>query len=350
MLIIIVCILCSCALLLLNQNKADISYVDDEINEVKQNIGITPKEIAIQDIIANANLNYEIKIPNSMVDTESMFEESNITATVNLNFNTITNCKSMYKNCTDLTILYQNQMDVFGNESALAPNLLEENHSECFAGCTNVSCHNPQYLQNGKSEIFEFKDIPENWGGPIADDEEILVKQFNLLTIKPIIYVANVCEEDYADPNKSEYYQQVKKIAEEENAECIAISANIEAELAELPKEEKIEYLNSLGAESTGLDRLVATTYRLLNLATFFTVGQDEVRAWTFTKGMLAPQCAGTIHSDFERGFIRAEVYSCDDIFEYKSEKALKEAGKIRSEGKSYLVHDGDCMLIRFNV
>lgn len=184
----------------------------------------------------------------------------------------------------------------------------------------------------------------------LTDDEEILVKQYNLLTIKPIIYVANVCEEDYADPNKSEYYQQVKKIAEEENAECIAISANIEAELAELPKEEKIEYLNSLGAESTGLDRLVATTYRLLNLATFFTVGQDEVRAWTFTKGMLAPQCAGTIHSDFERGFIRAEVYSCDDIFEYKSEKALKEAGKIRSEGKSYPVQDGDCMLIRFNV
>ena len=134
--------------------------------------------------IANANLNYEIKIPNSMVDTESMFEESNITATVNLNFNTITNCKSMYKNCADLTILYQNQMDVFGNESALAPNLLEENHSECFAGCTNVSCHNPQYLQNGKSEIFEFKDIPESWGGPIADDEEILVARYVTATPK----------------------------------------------------------------------------------------------------------------------------------------------------------------------
>ena len=95
---------------------------------------------------------------------------------------------------------------------------------------------------------------------------------------------------------------------------------------------------------------MVATTYRLLNIATFFTVGADEVRAWTFTKGMLAPQCAGTIHSDFERGFIRAEVYSCDDVFEYKSEKALKEAGKIRSEGKAYQVQDGDCMLIRFNV
>lgn len=185
---------------------------------------------------------------------------------------------------------------------------------------------------------------------PLTEDEQILVKQYNLLTIKPIIYVANVAEEDYVNPDNSPYYQQVNKIANEEGAEVIAISANIEYELAELPKEEKIEYLNSLGASATGLDRLVATTYRLLNLATFFTVGQDEVRAWTFTKGMLAPQCAGTIHTDFERGFIRAEVYSCDDIFEYKNEKALKEAGKIRSEGKAYQVQDGDCMLIRFNV
>ena len=184
---------------------------------------------------------------------------------------------------------------------------------------------------------------------PLTEDEQILVKQYNLLTIKPIIYVANVAEEDYVNPDNSPY-QQVNKIANEEGAEVIEISANIEYELAELPKEEKIEYLNSLGASATGLDRLVATTYRLLNLATFFTVGQDEVRAWTFTKGMLAPQCAGTIHTDFERGFIRAEVYSCDDIFEYKNEKALKEAGKIRSEGKAYQVQDGDCMLIRFNV
>lgn len=184
----------------------------------------------------------------------------------------------------------------------------------------------------------------------LSEEESVLVRQYNLLTIKPVIYVANVAEEDYVDPNNSKYYRVVKEIADQEHAECIAISANIESELAELPKEEKIEYLNSLGASATGLDRLVATTYRLLNLATFFTVGADEVRAWTFTKGMLAPQCAGTIHTDFEKGFIRAEVYSCDDIFEYKSEKALKEAGKIRSEGKAYQVQDGDCMLIRFNV
>jgi GTP-binding protein YchF len=184
----------------------------------------------------------------------------------------------------------------------------------------------------------------------LTDDEKILVKQYNLLTIKPVIYVANVAEEDYANPDASKYYQAVKEFAANEGSECIAICANIESELSELPKEEKLEYLNSLGATATGLDRLVATTYRLLNLATFFTVGEDEVRAWTFTKGMTAPQCAGTIHTDFEKGFIRAEVYSCDDIFELKTEKALKEAGKIRSEGKAYLVQDGDCLLIRFNV
>ncbi|MDD7736364.1 MAG: redox-regulated ATPase YchF [Bacilli bacterium] len=184
----------------------------------------------------------------------------------------------------------------------------------------------------------------------LTEEEKVLVKQYNLLTIKPVIYVANVAEEDYINPDNSAYYQTVKRIAQEENAEVIAISANIESELAELPGEEKIEYLNSLGVSSCGLDRLVNTTYHLLNLGTFFTVGEDEVRAWTFTKGMLAPQCAGIIHTDFEKGFIRAEVYSCNDIFEYKSEKNLKEAGKIRSEGKNYVVQDGDCMLIRFNV
>ena len=184
----------------------------------------------------------------------------------------------------------------------------------------------------------------------LTDEEQILVRQYNLLTIKPIIYVANVSEEDYVNPEQCKYYQLVKEIANQENAEVVAISANIESELVELSQEEKIEYLKDLGITQTGLDRLVNKTYSLLNLATFFTVGQDEVRAWTFTKGMLAPQCAGIIHTDFEKGFIRAEVYSCEDIFEYKSEKALKEAGKIRSEGKAYEVKDGDCMLIRFNV
>lgn len=184
----------------------------------------------------------------------------------------------------------------------------------------------------------------------LTDEQKQIIKSFNLLTMKPVIYVANVSEEDYAHPENCKYYQVVKKIAEDEHVECIAISAEIEAELANLETEEKKEYLADLGVNETGLDRLVRSTYSLLNLGTFFTVGEDEVRAWTFKKGMKAPQCAGIIHTDFEKGFIRAETYACEDIFEYKSEKALKEVGKIRLEGKDYLVKDGDCLLIRFNV
>ena len=177
-----------------------------------------------------------------------------------------------------------------------------------------------------------------------------IVKNFNLLTMKPVIYVANVSEDDYANPEGCKYYMMVKEIASSENAQCIAISAEIESELVGLSSEEKQEYLDELGVKETGLNRLVKSAYTLLNLATFFTVGEDEVRAWTFKNGMKAPQCAGIIHTDFERGFIRAEAYSCEDIFEYKTEKALKENGKIRSEGKEYQVRDGDCLLFRFNV
>lgn len=184
----------------------------------------------------------------------------------------------------------------------------------------------------------------------LTKEQQQTIKSFNLLTMKPVIYVANVSESDYANPENCKYYQVVKQIAEEEKVQCIAISAEIESELANLSNEEKKEYLNDLGVHETGLDRLVRSTYSLLNLATFFTVGEDEVRAWTFKKGMKAPQCAGLIHSDFEKGFIRAETYACEDIFNYKTEKALKEAGKIRLEGKDYLVQDGDCLLIRFNV
>ena len=184
----------------------------------------------------------------------------------------------------------------------------------------------------------------------MSDEQKALVKNFALLTMKPVIYVANVAEEDYGNIDGCAYYNQVKAIAEKENAEVIAISASIEEELSSLSHEERMEYLNELGASETGLDRLVATAYHLLSLATFFTVGEDEVRAWTFSVGMKAPQCAGIIHIDFERGFIRAEAYSYDDIMIYKTEKALKEAGKLRSEGKEYIVKDGDCLLFRFNV
>lgn len=184
----------------------------------------------------------------------------------------------------------------------------------------------------------------------LSQEQLALVKNFNLLTMKPVIYVANVSEEDYADPSGCEYYRRVEEFARAEGSQCIAISAEIEAQLSGLSPEEKAEYLTALGVRETGLDRLVRSSYELLNLSTFFTVGADEVRAWTFKRGSKAPSCAGLIHTDFEKGFIRAETYSCADLFEYKSEKALKEAGKIRSEGKEYAVQDGDCLLIRFNV
>ena len=182
---------------------------------------------------------------------------------------------------------------------------------------------------------------------PLTEEQEELIKMYNLLSYKKVIYVCNVSEEDYATPENNQYFMKVKALAEKENAECLAISARIEEELSSLSKEDKKEYLDSLGVKKPGLDVLASRAYHLLNLSTFFTVGEDEGRAWTFINGWKAPRCAGTIHTDFEKKFIRAEVYSCLDLFEYGSEKALKENGKIRIEGKDYLVKDGDCLFIR---
>ena len=152
------------------------------------------------------------------------------------------------------------------------------------------------------------------------------------------------------DLDNCKYLNIVKEIAASENAQVVPISCEIEYELSSLPKEERKEFLASLGATESGLDKVVKSVYKLLNLSTFFTVGPDECRAWTFSNGMLAPQCAGIIHTDFEKGFIKAEVYSYDDIVKYKTELALKEAGKIRMEGKTYEMKDGDIVFFRFNV
>ena len=184
----------------------------------------------------------------------------------------------------------------------------------------------------------------------LNDEEREIVRSYNLLTIKPVIYIANVSESDVADPENCRYYQQVKEIAEEEGNKVIAITARTEEELAQLDDEDRQMFLEELGLKTSGLDEIIVSAYSILNLCTFLTVGTDEVRAWTFTKGMKAPDCAGIIHSDFKKGFIRAEVYSYDDIMKYGSEAALKEAGKLRVEGKDYLVQDGDIMHIRFNV
>ena len=182
------------------------------------------------------------------------------------------------------------------------------------------------------------------------DEEEIdAIKSFNLITLKPVIYVANVSEEDVIAGGNA-YYEKVCEYAKEENSEVVMICAKIESELAELNDEEKKEFLSELGIEESGMEQLIRKTYSLLGLATFFTVGTDEVKAWTFRKGMKAPQCAGIIHTDFERGFIRAEVTSYEDLIKYGSEKEAKDNGRVRLEGKEYLMQDGDICYFRFNV
>ena len=166
--------------------------------------------------------------------------------------------------------------------------------------------------------------------------------------MKPIIYVSNVKENEITSENQ--YVKKVRDYASKEQAEVIVVCAKIEEELSELDEEDKILFLQDLGLNESGLDQLIRATYSLLGLATYFTEGKDEVRAWTFKKGMKAPECAGIIHTDFERGFIKAEVISYDDFAALKSEKAVREAGKLRLEGKDYVMQDGDICLFRFNV
>ena len=183
----------------------------------------------------------------------------------------------------------------------------------------------------------------------LTKDEKKIIKNFNFLTIKPLIYVANV-NEDALTGEDNKYVKDLKAFAEKEGTEVIVMCAKLEADLADESEEEKDEFLKSYGIESSGLDKLIFASYKLLGLETFFTVGKDEVRAWTFKKGMKAPACAGIIHNDFERGFIKAEVMSYEDLFELKDEKKVKEAGKLRIEGKDYEVRDGDICYFRFNV
>jgi len=180
-------------------------------------------------------------------------------------------------------------------------------------------------------------------------EEEILwLKSYALLSSKPVLYVANVAEDMADKPNP--HVDAVKKIAAEEGARVVVISGQVEGEIAQLPLEERKEYLAGMGLKESGLDRMIRAGYELLGLITYFTAGKDEVRAWTITKGTRAPQAAGKIHTDFEKGFIRAEVFHYDDLMKLKTEQAVKAAGLLRSEGKDYVVKDGDIMLFRFNV
>lgn len=182
-----------------------------------------------------------------------------------------------------------------------------------------------------------------------SDDERKLLKSYSFLTLKPIIYLANVSEADLENED-NEYVMKVKEYSKKENSQVVSLCAKIEEDLSELTVEEKKEMLEALGMKESGLDSLITATYDILGLATYFTVGKDEVRAWTFRKGMNAKECAGIIHTDFEKGFIRAEVMSYSDLIEYGSELKVKEAGKARLEGKDYFMQDGDICHFRFNV
>ena len=182
----------------------------------------------------------------------------------------------------------------------------------------------------------------------LTPDEELLIKPLGLLTRKPVIYAANVNEDDLATGN--DYVEKVRAIAATEGAEVVIISAQVEAELVELSTEDRVDFLEALGVTEGGLQSLIRATYDLLGLRTYFTTGPKETRAWTITAGMLAPQAAGVIHTDFERGFIRAETVAYQALVDLGSMNGAKEKGLVRSEGKEYTVQEGDVMLFRFNV
>lgn len=183
-----------------------------------------------------------------------------------------------------------------------------------------------------------------------SEEEREILKGFPLLSMKPVLYAANVSEEDIAHPDQNPYVQKVREIAAAENSEVVVVCAKIEAEIAELEEEEKIVFLEDLGLEESGLDRLIRAAFHLLGLMTFFTAGPMEVRAWEIRQGTKAPQAAGTIHTDFERGFIRAEVVAYKDFVENGGLNGAREKGLVRLEGKEYVMNDGDIVHFRFNV
>ncbi|UCZ53239.1 redox-regulated ATPase YchF [Bacillus shivajii] len=214
--------------------------------------------------------------------------------------------------------------------------------------------------QKDKDAMFEFEvldklrkafeDEKPARSVELTKEQEKLAKGLHLLTMKPVLYAANVSEEEILDADANPYVQKVREFAAEEKSEVIVVCAKIESEIAELEGEEKQEFLDDLGIEESGLDQLIKAAYNLLGLETYFTAGKQEVRAWTIRQGTKAPQAAGVIHTDFERGFIRAEVVAYDDLVEAGSMSVAKDNGKVRLEGKDYVVKDGDVIHFRFNV
>ena len=202
------------------------------------------------------------------------------------------------------------------------------------------------------SAIVKLSDVL-NAGKPartadLADDEKLIARDLFLITMKPQLYVANVDEDGIASGN--EFTELVAQRATEEGSEVVRICGAMEAEIAQLEPAERVEFLEAAGLSEPGLNRLIHSAYKLLNLITYFTSGVQEVRAWTIKRGTKAPGAAGVIHSDFERGFIKADCYACEDLFRLGSEQSVKEAGLLRSEGKEYTVKDGDILFFKFNV
>ncbi|GAB6927607.1 redox-regulated ATPase YchF [Paenibacillus sp. JCM 10914] len=217
----------------------------------------------------------------------------------------------------------------------------------------NMKGGNKQFVQ--EVELLErmkealYNDQPAR-SVELTDDEKLIIRDLHLLTLKPVLYAANLSEDGVNEADSNPYVQQVRDFAAAENAVVVPISAKVEAEIAELEGEDKEMFLEELGLAESGLNRLIKAAYSLLGLYTYFTAGVQEVRAWTIRKGTKAPQAAGVIHTDFERGFIRAEVVAYDDLVAAGSMNGAKERGQLRLEGKEYVVSDGDVMHFRFNV
>ncbi len=225
-------------------------------------------------------------------------------------------------------------------------NRLQKVAKQAQTGKDREAIQQAKLLVKLRDHLEEGKSIREL---SLDEAEKILLDSFQLLTAKPILYVCNVDEESIVSGN--EYVNQVKKAIKDEDAEIMIISAQTEAEIAEFEDyDERIMFLEDLGVRESGVNKLINKAYSLLNLSTYFTAGEIEVRAWTYPNGTKAPKAAGIIHTDFEKGFIRAEVIKYDDFIKYGSEAAVKEAGKMAVEGKEYVVQDGDIMHFRFNV
>ncbi len=204
-------------------------------------------------------------------------------------------------------------------------------------------------------ELYESIKAHLESGKPVRSmsfdqEQQQLVDQLFLITLKPVLYAANVSEEDLSSLDSNRFLAELKEVAAEENSEVMVICAKIEEEIAQLDDEEKADFLEAMGLEESGLDKLIKASYKILGLISYLTAGPQEVRAWTITKGTKAPQAAGKIHSDFERGFIRAEIVAYDDLISSGTYSVAKEKGLVRSEGKEYVMHDGDVTLFRFNV